>query len=255
MTTTTVAALPHTKSGKGPAVVLVHGMGGDRHAWDEITKKLQLTHTVIALDLPGHGEAPAPKTFDLDAIARQIAATVRAEQAAPAVIVGHSVGGAIVGHVPLVDPTVARALVIVDSGVGPLWSQKDVDETRAGLAKDREGTLRSWFGAICKPSQVDRVLAGVRKLSNETVIGYVDAMLKQAMTDGGKALALPVLVMGTKLSIPEPKKPTEGLAKLGFGSVKNVQLAYFDQSMHWPFWDEPQKFMTVLERFLATVEK
>jgi pimeloyl-ACP methyl ester carboxylesterase len=254
-TVTTVAALPHTKTGKGPAVVLVHGLGGDRHVWDEVAKKLAQTHTVIALDLPGHGEAAAPKTIDLDDVARAIAATVRAEKAAPAVIVGHSVGGTITGHVPLVDPTVARAIVIVDSGIGTLWTQRDVDEARAGMAKDREATLRAWFGSICKPSQVDKVLAGVRKVADETLMGYGAATTRQSVADGGKALALPVLLMATKLSLPDPKKRTEGLAKLGFANVKNLQLEYFEQSMHWPFWDEPQKFTTALERFLATVEK
>lgn len=255
MTTVIAAPLPHSVTGKGPAVVLVHGLGGDRHVWDDVAKKLAQTHTVIALDLPAHGEAVVQKRVDFDSIARQIAATVRAEKAAPAVIVGHSLGGAIVGHVPLVDPEVARALVIVDSGIGALWSQKDVDEVRAGLAKDREATLRGWFGAICTPGQADRVLAGVRKLSDQTLLGYVEGMAKQPVPDGGKGLTLPVLVMPTKLSVPDPKKMAEGLAQLGFGNVKKRESEYFDKSMHWPFWDEPQKFTTVLARFLATVEK
>ena len=255
MTTGLAAPLPHTRTGQGPAVVLVHGMGGDRHVWDALVKELAPTHTVIALDLPAHGQAVVPKRIDFDAIARQIAATVRAEKAAPAVIVGHSLGGAIVGHVPLVDAAAVRALVIVDSGIGALFSASEIAQLRAGLAKDREGTLRGWFGQICQPQQLDRVLSGVRKLSNETVLGYLSAIAEQAVPDGGAAIGAPVLVMATKLTLPDPKQPSAGLAALGFAHVEKLQVEMFDHSMHWPFWDEPEKFTTVLTRFLSTVEK
>src|SRR5438046_1405254 len=86
----------------------------------------------------------AARRINLASIARQIAATVRAENATPAVLVGHSLGGAIVGHVPLVDAEVVRALVIVDSGIGPLWTDEEIAQVSAGLAKDREATLHDW---------------------------------------------------------------------------------------------------------------
>ena len=44
---------------------------------------------------------------------------------------------------------------------------------KAELAKDREGTLRGWFGAISKPAQLERILVGVNKLSNATLAGYM----------------------------------------------------------------------------------
>ena len=42
LTTTAATAppLPHAVSGKGPAVVLMHGMGGDRHVWDAVAARL-----------------------------------------------------------------------------------------------------------------------------------------------------------------------------------------------------------------------
>jgi 3-oxoadipate enol-lactonase len=256
MLTTTTAALPHTRSGKGPAVVLVHGMGGDRNTFDDVAQKLALSHTVIAIDLPGHGGSPPPKSFDLDAIARQIAATVRQENAAPAVIVGHSLGGTITGHVPLVDPGVARAIVIVDSSIGPApFSEKYIADTRANLARDRAATLRNWFAPICQPAQLPRVLEGVQKLSDETFIGYLQAVIRAPIADGGRAIGVPVLVMATRLLMPEPKKTTEQLKAAGYDHVAGLQLEFFDKSLHWPFWDEPAKFMQVLTKFLAKVEK
>ena len=119
-----IAPLPHIANGHGPPVVLVHGLGGDRHLWDDVAGKLAATHTVVTVDLPGHGAAPAEVHPDANRIARAIAATLQAEKAAPAVIVGHSLGGFIAAHVPVVAPEVARALVLVDIGITGLWTAR-----------------------------------------------------------------------------------------------------------------------------------
>jgi len=254
MTTTTV--LPHSRAGKGPGVVLVHGLGGDRHVWDDVARELAKTQTVVAVDLPGQGGTPAPKTIDVDAIARQIAAVVRAEKLAPAVIVGHSLGGTITGHVPLVDPGAVRAIVIVDSSIGPApWTKTDLDQLRAGLAQDREATLRRWYGAISKPDQLERIMVGVRKLSDEERLGYLTAVMQQPVADGGRAIAVPVLVVATKLLVEGKKSRAEELADAGYAHVPRLQVEYFAESMHWPFWDEPQKFLQTLQRFFAEVER
>ena len=249
-----IAPLPHTRSGKGPPVVLVHGLGGDRHVWDEVARELVKTHTVIAVDLPGHGTAAAEQPLDADRIARQIAATVRAEKAAPAVIVGHSLGGFVAAHVPLVHAEAVRALVLVDIGIGSLWTEKESAELRAGIVARREPTLREWFGAISKPgAQHERVVAGLSKLSNETIFGYLAVMQKQPTA--GKQLTLPLLLMASPLVLPDSRPRADELATVGFGDVAHLQVVRFEKSMHWLFWDEPQKFLTALTRFLSTVER
>lgn len=50
------------RSGSGPAVILLHGGGGNRQEWHTAgyVKRLQETFTVIAVDLRGHGESSAP---------------------------------------------------------------------------------------------------------------------------------------------------------------------------------------------------
>ena len=242
---TVIAPLPHSRVGHGPPVVLVHGLGCDRHVWDELAGKLAATHTVVTVDLPGHGAAPAEEHPDADRIARAIAATLHAEKLGPAVIVGHSLGGFVGAHVPVVAPEAARALVLVDIGIGGLVTAKDVDEVNVGLAKDREGTLRGWFGELSKPAQLERLLVGLRKLSNATIGGYL-ALLRDQSTPG-KKLTVPTLLMASPL--------IGAVGALGLGDVKNLEVTRFDASKHWIMWDEPQKLETTLAQFLARVER
>ncbi len=241
---TAVTPLPHTRTGHGPAIVLVHGFGGDRHTWDEVAPELAKSFTVVAVDLPGHGEAPEPANFDADRIAEQIVATVRQEKLSPAIIVGHSLGGFIAAHLRR-QPAV-KGLVLVDIGIGRLFSEKEVAELQASLAKDREATLRGWFGAISRPAQLERLLVGLGKLSGSTILGYITMLAKQP---ANPRLAQPTLLMASKLTLPNKKPLAEELAAVGYSDPHGLSVTRFDDSMHWIFWDERDKFLATLTDF------
>ncbi|HZG03724.1 MAG TPA: alpha/beta fold hydrolase [Streptomyces sp.] len=49
----------YERHGSGEPVVLLHGIGHHRQAWEPVTGILAASHDVIALDLPGFGESPA----------------------------------------------------------------------------------------------------------------------------------------------------------------------------------------------------
>jgi pimeloyl-ACP methyl ester carboxylesterase len=52
------ARLAYSRTGVGEPMVLLHGQGLSRHAWDPITTQLSGDRDVITVDLPGHGESP-----------------------------------------------------------------------------------------------------------------------------------------------------------------------------------------------------
>lgn len=51
-------ALAYERHGSGPPLVLLHGAGHRRQAWDPIMDLVAPHRTVFAVDLPGHGESP-----------------------------------------------------------------------------------------------------------------------------------------------------------------------------------------------------
>ena len=53
-----MGSLAYERRGAGPALVLVHGVGHRRQAWGAVMDLLAPHRTVIAVDLPGHGESP-----------------------------------------------------------------------------------------------------------------------------------------------------------------------------------------------------
>lgn len=50
--------LAHDRTGSGPPLVLVHGIGSRRGVWDPVVPALERERDVLAVDLPGFGDSP-----------------------------------------------------------------------------------------------------------------------------------------------------------------------------------------------------
>lgn len=59
VTTATVhgRSVSYMEAGKGPVLLLVHGIAGTCENWREVIEPLARHHTVIAPDFPGHGDS------------------------------------------------------------------------------------------------------------------------------------------------------------------------------------------------------
>jgi pimeloyl-ACP methyl ester carboxylesterase len=54
----TAAPLAHDRLGSGPPLVLLHGLGGERHVWEPVLERLAAERELIVPDLPGFGASP-----------------------------------------------------------------------------------------------------------------------------------------------------------------------------------------------------
>ncbi len=81
-------------SGRGPAVVLLHGFCETHHIWDELSREMSGTHQVLCPDLPGFGDSPLKiKSFSLEYIADELKDWLALRQVTVCTIIGHSLGG------------------------------------------------------------------------------------------------------------------------------------------------------------------
>lgn len=101
-------------SSHAPAIVLLHGWmyPSDLH-WFRLFDQLASVGRVIAPDHRGHGRGPRPsKPFRLVDVADDVAALLRELGAAPAILVGYSMGGAVAQLVWQRHPEVVEGLVL-----------------------------------------------------------------------------------------------------------------------------------------------
>lgn len=100
--------------GQAP-VVLLHGLFGAAQNWGGVQKRLAASgRRVIALDLRNHGASPWDPAMDYPAMAADVAETLAALRAAPATVVGHSMGGKVAMALALARPAVVARLVVAD---------------------------------------------------------------------------------------------------------------------------------------------
>ncbi|MGZ4689587.1 MAG: alpha/beta fold hydrolase [Acidimicrobiia bacterium] len=103
--------------GSGPVVVLIHGMAGSSVTWEPVLDDLTRRYTVIAPDLPGHGESDKPRgDYSLGAHASSIRDLLMALGHERATVVGQSFGGGVAMQLAYQHPERCERLVLVASG-------------------------------------------------------------------------------------------------------------------------------------------
>ncbi len=100
-----------------PALVLLHGFQSHAHTWDTFSRAMADTYHVVALDQRGHGDTSwAPDgNYTPEAFIRDIVGFIDALELAPAVLVGHSMGGRHAAMVAADYPDKATKVIIVDT--------------------------------------------------------------------------------------------------------------------------------------------
>jgi pimeloyl-ACP methyl ester carboxylesterase len=127
-----------------PVVVAIHGITANAWSFGTVAEHLDGELVMVAVDLRGRGaSSDAPPPYGIRSHADDIAAVIARLGAAPAVIVGHSMGA----HVALMcaerHPEAVAGLVLVDGGPPlPVDPGKTADEALDGLLGPAIARLR-----------------------------------------------------------------------------------------------------------------
>jgi 3-oxoadipate enol-lactonase len=110
--------LPHGEYGQGPALILLHAGIADRRMWDEHLEPLAAAgHRVVAVDLPGFGEA-VPDSGPV-AHWQDVVETMDGLGIERAVLVGNSFGGAVALRVAALNPDRVSSLLLFSAPAVP----------------------------------------------------------------------------------------------------------------------------------------
>ena len=100
-----------------PLLVLVHGFVGSKENWLPLMRELGKTHHIVAPDLPGWGDSERKPGADYGPVAQmqRLAAFLRTLKRKPALLVGHSMGGQIVGLLAARQPGLVERIALMSS--------------------------------------------------------------------------------------------------------------------------------------------
>jgi magnesium chelatase accessory protein len=110
------------RTGRGPAVILIHGTGASTHSWRDLIPLLAREYDVVAFDLPGHGftSQVSAAGSSIAGMSGSIAALLRALHVDPRYAVGHSAGAAILCRMSLDRQIAPRMIVSINGAFLPL---------------------------------------------------------------------------------------------------------------------------------------
>jgi pimeloyl-ACP methyl ester carboxylesterase len=256
MATTTVdgVEIAYDVTGSGSPLVLVHGITECRRAWDPLVADLATDHTVVAVDLRGHGESGTAATYDSQAMASDIAAVLAALDLPLPVVVGHSMGGIVVTAFAAAHP--CRAVVNVDQSIALGDFQDLVQSAEPMLRSDAFAeVITSLFDSMQGPLPADEVarIGALRQPRQDVVLGVWAPLLELSRAD------LDELVASLASGVDVPYLSLHGIdpgpdySDWLQGAIPTATVEIWDGDGHYPHLVEPSRFLDRVRAFESTL--
>ncbi|HEY4721188.1 MAG TPA: alpha/beta hydrolase [Anaerolineae bacterium] len=186
-------------------IVLIHGAGESHLAWPAGLRRL-LDSTVYAIDLPGHGKSTGSGRSSVAEYVAWVAAFLDAIQAKCAILIGHSMGGAIAQLFGLTHPDRAAGLVLVGTGAKLRVAPRILELTQNDLPAAADLISQYQWGPHV-PEQIIR-LGKQQLLANRNAVIHGDYRACDAfdVIDRLSAIKAPTLIIsGTADQLTPPK--------------------------------------------------
>lgn len=250
------------QAGKGPVLVMLHGLFGNLDNFRSVSLHLERTATVIRLDLPGHGHSPSLPVLSIEAMATAVLEELDALGVRSFNLLGHSLGGKVAMAVAANEQCKGlQQLCVVDiapklypphyqSVIDALLSL-DLDELANRREADRQ--LRS---SIPNAGIRAFLLKSLYRHESQRFRWQFD--LKQLAKDYtliGKAPLLERTIVVPTLFIKGGNSDyleasDEPAIKAAF---EQPSLKVIDGAGHWPHAEKPAQFTRLCQDFFASV--
>ena len=264
-------------AGSGPAILLIHGIGDNSTTWNAVQAKLAQRYTVIAPDLLGHGRSDKPRAdYSVAAYANGMRDLLSVLDIERATIVGHSLGGGVAMQFTYQFPQLVERLVLVSAG--GVTKDGNIALRCASLPMGSEalallrlplvrpalhlaGRLAGMaLGTTGLGSDLSNVVRILDDLPEPTASAAFSRTLRAVVDWRGQIVtmldrcylteAVPVqIIWGTK----DVVVPVQH-AYMAHAAMPGSRLEIFEGSGHFPFHDDPARFIDVLQRFIDSTQ-
>ena len=234
-----------------PPIVLIHGAGGMHLHWPPQARYLS-GQRVYAPDLPGHGRSPAKASeTSIAGYARAVVDFLDDLELPPAIIVGHSMGGAVALHLALDTPERVLGLCLVASGaklgVDPalLNGIAHADSIPATLRRLNELE----FGPDVNPRMKELALQRMRDIDPQVL--HADYLACDSFDVRARLgeINIPTQIFCGTHDLLTPIHYSEYLRE----RISGAELVPFARAGHMLMLEQPEMFTNALEEFANTL--
>ena len=260
-------------AGSGPALLLIHGIGDNSTTWEPVHARLARRFTVIAPDLLGHGMSDKPRAdYSVAAYANGMRDLLSVLDIERATVVGHSLGGGVAMQFCYQFPQLVDRLILV--GAGGVTKDVNIAMRLASLPVASEAfallriplvlptlqltgrVLGSVLGSTGVGRDMPNMLRILADLPEPTASSAFTRALRAVVDWRGQVVTMldrcyltesvPVqLIWGEQ----DPMIPVRH-GRMAHAAMPGSRLEIFPRSGHFPFHDDPDRFIEVLEQFI-----
>ncbi|BCI52836.1 hypothetical protein NIIDNTM18_21140 [Mycolicibacterium litorale] len=264
-------------AGDGPAILLIHGIGDNSTTWSTVQSKLAQRFTVIAPDLLGHGRSDKPRAdYSVAAYANGMRDLLSVLGIDRVTVIGHSLGGGVAMQFAYQFPQFVDRLILV--GAGGVTKDVNVALRAASLPMGSEALALLRLPLVLPALQVAGRVAGAvlgstkaaRDL-NEMMRILADLPEPTASSAFARTLRAVVDWRGQVVTMLDRCYLTESVpvqliwgshdsvipvshGRLAHAAMPGSRLEVFEGSGHFPFHDDPDRFVETVERFIDSTE-
>ncbi|ABM13258.1 MULTISPECIES: alpha/beta fold hydrolase [Mycolicibacterium] len=264
-------------AGSGPAILLIHGIGDNSTTWSTVQTQLAQRFTVIAPDLLGHGRSDKPRAdYSVAAYANGMRDLLSVLDIDDVTVIGHSLGGGVAMQFAYQFPQLVNRLILV--GAGGVTKDVNIALRLASLPMGSEalallrlplvlpalqvlgrvsGTV---FGSTGVGRDIPDMLRILADLPEPTASSAFARTLRAVVDWRGQVVTMldrcyltqsvPVQLIWGDCDAVIPVSHGE----MAHAAMPGSRLEVFEGSGHFPFHDDPDRFVEVVEKFIDTSE-
>lgn len=253
-------SLAYDHAGSGPAVVMLHGIGGNRRNWHGQLEVLAAGHHAIAWDARGYGgsdDYDGPLSFaDFSHDLLRLLDHVGAAQAH---LCGLSMGGRIALDFYDRHPERVKSLILVDTFPG--YDASFTAEGRARFVRDRRqpllegktvadiapGLARGLVSPAASERVVQELVDSICLLHPESYLKTIEAMTMYEPVTDCTTIKVPVqIIVGADDKLTPP-----AISRKMAAAIPRSRLLVIDNAGHLSNLEQPQAFNDCVLSFLS----
>ncbi len=247
----------HKSAGAGPAVLFLHGLGGNRHSFDLQMEALAGEYQCTAWDVPGYGGSQPLQHLTFDALADCLDNLIDALGVTPHAIVGHSLGG-MVAQTWLRRGGRCSKVVLAQTSArfgkpGSAWNEEFLTarlqpvisgQTPADFAR----TLIT--GMFHDPEKREAIEAGIATMAPLLADVYrqvIECLVTFDESSHLHNITIPTLCLAAEF---DRTAPPEGLERMA-ATIPDARYECLPGAGHLSYIETPEAFTRAIQDFLA----
>lgn len=257
--------------GRGPDVILVHGLSSSRDIWDTTAAALQGNHRVHLVQISGFAGAPVGANGDGPVsapVAEEIARYIREQGLDRPAVIGHSMGGTIAMMLTARHPELVGKVMVVDMfpfmGAmfgGPNATRESLtpvaDQIRAAMIQSPQGVVseqtRATIASMVRTESARARIIEHARLSNvPTTSNAFHELIVTDLRPELTNITQPITVLYViPPNAPVTAEQYDGFMRASYASLPHARVIRIDGSYHFIMIDQFDRFMQEVNVFLA----